>query len=95
MSVQLFDAKVERFEDWTHQFLNGNYDKVMPDWDNLSYVHEKVDRVKRDTEYLVWCLEAFEQTGEIRWLAEYRWRLQCMVNDVDEGCWYAVAEGAR
>ena len=95
MSVQLFDAPVERFEDWTHQFLRASYNDIMPNWGNLSYVHEKAGRVKRDTEYLVECIDRFEETGEIRWLAEYRWRLQCMVNDVDEGCWYAVAEGAR
>jgi len=95
MSVQLFDAPVERFEDWTHQFLNDTHEKVMPKWGNLSYVREKAGKSKRDTEYLVECMERFEETGEIRWLAEYRWWLQCMVNDVDSGCWYAVAKGAR
>ena len=95
MSVQLFDVPVERFEDWTHQFLSDPENRTMPDWEALSYVREKAGRVKRDTEYLVECIEKFEKTGEIRWLAEYRWRLQCMANDVDEGCWYAVARGAR
>ena len=96
MSEQLTDTYlIERNTDWTHQLLNNSSEDVMPKWENLSYVNEKANRARIDAEYLVDCIMRFRDTGETRWLAGYRWRLQNMVDDVDAGCWYAVAEGAR
>lgn len=82
-----------RGTNWVSQF--GGTDTVLPDWHSLPYVSEKTRRALRDTEHLAEFIEEFRQTGNLERLNDFRMLLTVILEDVDSGCWWAVAEGAR
>ena len=88
-------TELTRGTPWVQQFAFHTGRHVIDGLDTW-YVHEKAVQVKRDTEALLRFLDTFLETGDLAHLADYRGRLEVMVDEVDRGAWHAiVAEGAR
>jgi len=87
--------ELERGTSWVAQFSFHTGRHVIDDLDTW-YVHEKAVQVKRDAEALLRFLDTFLETGDLAHLADYRGRLEVMMDEVDRGAWHTiVAEGAR
>lgn len=95
MSTTTTIPELERGTNWATQFAFHTGRHVIDNLDGY-YVREKARQVKSDTEALLRFLDYFLETGDLAHLADYRGRLEVMLDEVDRGAWHAiVANGAR
>jgi hypothetical protein len=89
-------TELVRGTNWATQFAFHTGQHVVDGLATSHYVDEKRGQAVRDTEALIRFLDTFIQTGDLAHLADYRGRLEVMLDEVDRGAWHAiVAEGAR
>lgn len=91
---------LERGTPWVRQFAFHTGRHVIDGLADSSYVAEKARQVKSDTEALLRFLDTFVATGDLAHLADYRGRLEVMLDEVDRGAWHTIAteinaEGVR
>lgn len=84
---------LERGTPWVRRFAFHSGQHVVAGLPDSYYVAEKARQVKADTEALLRFLDTFIQTGDLVHLADYRGRLEVMLDEVDRGAWYAIVEG--
>lgn len=90
------NTELVRGTNWATQFAFHTGRHVVAGLPDSYYVAEKARQVKSDTEALLRFLDTFIATGDLAHLADYRGRLEVMLDEVDRGAWYAiVAEEAR
>lgn len=89
-------TNIERGTNWVTQFAFYTGRHVIDGLATSHYVAEKREQAVRDTKALIRFLDTFVSTGDLAHLADYRGRLEVMLDEVDRGAWHAiVAEGAR
>ena len=87
---------IERGTDWVSQFAFHSGQNYVEDWRPGRYVSEKLGQVVSDAESLKDYMESFVETGDLVHLADYRGLLRVMLNEIDNGAWYAIVnDGAR
>jgi hypothetical protein len=87
---------IKRGTNWATQFAFHTGKHVIDGLATSHYVDEKREQVLRDTRALLRFLDYFITTGDLAHLADYRGRLEVMVDEVDRGAWHAiVAEEVR
>jgi hypothetical protein len=87
--------ELQRITNWPQDVVNQDIEATMPDWKGLGYVREKQRQAERDMETMKNDLAKFIETGKIEHLAHYRMMLSVMVEEIEKGAWWAIAEGAR
>jgi hypothetical protein len=89
-------TELARGTNWATQFAFHTGRHVVDGLATSHYVDEKREQAIRDTEALLRFLDTFIATGDLAHLADYRGRLEVMVDEVDRGAWHAiVAEEVR
>jgi hypothetical protein len=89
-------TELVRGTNWATQFAFYTGRHVIDGLATSHYVDEKREQVLRDTRALLRFLDYFITTGDLAHLADYRGRLEVMLDEVDRGAWHAiVAEEVR
>ncbi len=97
MSTTTTIPELVRGTNWVGQFaFHTGRHVIDPGHLDSGYVLGKARQVKSDTEALLRFLDTFLQTGDLAHLADYRGRLEVMMDEVDRGAWHTIVdEGAR
>jgi len=84
-------TELTRGTPWVQQFsFHTGQHVIDPGHLDSGYVAEKARQVKSDTEALLRFLKYFIETGDLALLADYRGRLEVMLDEVDRGAWYSI-----
>jgi hypothetical protein len=84
-------TELERGTNWVAEFsFHTGQHVIDPGHLDSGYVAEKARQVKSDTEALLRFLDTFLETGDLAHLADYRGRLEVMVDEVDRGAWHGI-----
>jgi hypothetical protein len=87
---------IKRGTNWATEFAFHTGKHIIDGLATSHYVDEKREQVLRDTKALLRFLDYFITTGDLAHFADYRGRLQTMLDEVDRGAWHAiVAEEVR
>jgi hypothetical protein len=85
--------KLERGTPWVQQFAFHSGQHFVNLEHQTGYVDEKRRQAVADTEALIRFLNTFIETGDLAHLADYRGRLEVMLDEVDRGAWYYIVAG--
>ena len=83
-------TELTRGTPWVRQYAFHSGRHVVDGLSESSYVAEKARQVRSDTEALLRFLDTFIATGDLAHLADYRGRLEVMVDEVDRGAWHHI-----
>ena len=95
MSTTTTIADLERGTNWVSQFAfhTGRHVLDTEDLRNSSYVIQKTWQVRADAKALLRFLDTFLETGDLAHLADYRGRLEVMLEEIDRGAWHTIVSG--
>lgn len=84
------NTELVRGTNWSTQFAFHTGQHVIDGLATSSYVASKRWQAIQDTEALIGFLSLFISTGDVAHLADYRGRLEVMLDEVDRGAWHAI-----